>query len=108
MFLACWGSILQLLSALFSLFSLVACNKVYAPEANIHKPSGSPIITSDSMPSNSIKDSTYCLSKLLNRDVTDIQLTILDNAVTGLMNRLLYEKDSARSTLQGSKNAIGE
>ncbi len=98
----------QLLSVIFSLFLLVACNKTDAPEANIHAPSGMPILTSDNVASNNIKDGTYCFSKLFNRDVTDIQLTILGSTITGVMNWLPYEKDSARGTLKGTKNAAGE
>ena len=82
----------HLLSAIFSLFSLVACNKADTPEANIHQPSGPPIITSDSMTSNNKKNGTYCFSKVLNQDVTDIQLTILGRAVTGVMDSLHTKK----------------
>ena len=89
--------------AIFSLILLAACNKADAPETNINKPSGVPVITS-----NSIIDGTYCFRKLFNQDVTNIQLTILGSAVTGKMDWIPYEKDSARGTLQGSINALGE
>ena len=93
----------HLILSVFSLFLLVACNKTDAPEANIHAPSGASIITS-----NNIKDGTYCFSKLFNGDITDIQLTIVGDAITGSMNWLPREKDSARGTLKGTKNAAGE
>ena len=103
----------QLLSAIFSLFLLVACNKADTPKANIHEPSGAPVITSDnvipnSVTSNNIKDGTYCFSRLLNRDVTDVQLTTVGDVITGNMNWLPYEKDSAKGTLKGTKNTAGE
>jgi hypothetical protein len=93
----------QLLSAIFSLFLLAACNKTDAPETNIHAPSGASIIVS-----NIVKDGTYCFSKLFNRDVTDVQLTIAGDTVTGKMDSVPFEKDSARGTLKGTKSAAGE
>src|SRR5688500_7611429 len=93
----------QLSLAIFSLFMLAACDKTDAPEANIHEPSSVPVITS-----NNIKDGTYCFNKLFNQDVTTVALTIAGNAVSGRMDRVPYEKDSARGTLQGFKNAAGE
>ncbi len=88
---------------ILSLTSLIACNKTEAPEANIYAPSGVPVKIS-----NSLQDGTYCFSKLFNQDVTDVRLIILDSAVTGKMDWVPYQKDSARGTLQGSKNAAGE
>ena len=55
-----------------------------------------------------IQDGTYCFTKHFNQDVTDIKLTITSNAVTGIMNWIPYQKDSARGTLKGNKNAAGE
>ena len=103
----------QLLSVIFSLFLLAACNKTDTPKANIHALSEAPVIASDnvipnSVTSNNIKDGTYCFRKLFNRDVTDVQLTIVGDAITGSMNRLPYEKDSAKGTLKGTKNPAGE
>ena len=98
----------HLILSVFSLFLLVACNKTDAPEANIHAPSGVPIVIENNATSDNIKDGTYCFSQLFNRDVTDIQLNILGSAVTGKMDWVPYEKDSARGTLQGFKNAAGE
>lgn len=88
---------------IFSLFLLIACGKTDAPEANIHAPAGVPVAMTDN-----VKDGIYCFSKVFNQDVTDVQLTILDGAVTGKMDWIPYQKDSARGTLQGFKNAVGE
>jgi hypothetical protein len=96
------------LLAIFVLISLDACNKSDAPEANIHARSGLPVVIANNETSSDIKDGTYCFSKLFNQDVTDIQLTILGRSVTGKMDWIPYEKDSARGTLQGFKNAAGE
>jgi hypothetical protein len=43
-----------------------------------------------------------------NKDITDIQLTIAGDVVTGVMNWIPYQKDGARGTLKGTKNAAGE
>ena len=40
--------------------------------------------------------------------MTDVQLTIVGDVITGRMNRLPYEKDSAKGTLKGTKNPVGE
>jgi hypothetical protein len=89
-----------------SLFLLTACNKTDAPEANIHEPSGSLIKTDDDV--SYMQNGTFCFGKQVNKDVTDVQLTILDGAVTGKMDWIPYEKDSARGTLQGYENAAHE
>jgi hypothetical protein len=91
----------QLLSALaiFSLLMLATCGETDAPQANIHKPAAT---------AQQVKDGTYCFSKLFNQDITAVELTIIDNAVSGKMDWIPYEKDSARGTLQGFKNAADE
>jgi major membrane immunogen (membrane-anchored lipoprotein) len=93
----------QLSLAIFSLSMLAACGKTDAPETNIHAPADT-----SGAAAHQIKDGTYCFSKLLNQDVTTVDLTIAGNAVSGKMDWLPYEKDSARGTLQGFKNATGE
>ena len=103
LFLRGQGFMRHLYLAIFCLFLLTACNKTDAPEANIHAFSGVPVAMADN-----IKDGTYCFSKHFNQDVTDVQLTISGKVVTGKMDWVPYEKDSARGTLQGSKNAAGE
>ena len=88
---------------IFSLFLLTACDKPDAPQANIQAPSAVLVLQE-----NILSDGTYCFSKLFNQDVTDVQLTILGSAVTGKMDWVPYQKDSARGTLQGAKNVAGE
>ena len=88
---------------IFSLFLLTACDKPDAPQANIQAPSYLSVAQE-----NLLSDGTYCFSKLFNQDVTDVQLTILGSAVTGKMDWIPYQKDSARGTLQGAKNMAGE
>ncbi len=92
--------------AIFSLFLLSACSKTDAPEANIHAPSGVP--GKADIVELYMQDGTFCFSKRFNQDTTDVQLTILGSAVTGKMDWIPYQKDSARGTLQGFKNAAGE
>ncbi len=93
----------HLLLPISCLFLLIACGKTDAPEANIHALSGVPVVMADN-----IKDGSYCFSKIFNQDVTDVQLTISGKLVTGKMDWVPYEKDSARGTLQGFKNVAGE
>lgn len=50
----------------------------------------------------------YCFKKELNKDITDVTLTILDGKVSGTMNWIPWEKDSARGTLVGAVTATGE
>ncbi len=98
----------HLLLPIFSLFLFTACGKTDAPEANTHASSGVPVAITSNRASNNIQDGTYCFGKLFNQDVTDVQLTILGSAVTGKMDWIPSEKDSARGTLLGFKNAAGE
>jgi hypothetical protein len=93
----------QLSLAILSLLMLATCGKSDAPETNIHAPAGIPATIAQQ-----IKDGTYCFGKLFNQDVTAVELTITGSAISGKMDWIPYEKDSARGTLQGFKNAAGE
>ncbi len=87
----------------FSLFlALAACKQNTAPQANKQ---GLPAAVEAEA---SMQDGTFCFNKVWNKDITDVQLTIAGDAVTGLMNWIPYEKDGARGTLKGTKNAAGE
>jgi hypothetical protein len=98
----------KLFFAIFALFLLIACNKTDAPEANIHEPSSAPVVISNKATSNNALDGTFCFSKIWNKDITDVRLAIVGDAVTGVMNWIPYEKDGARGTLTGTTNAAGE
>ena len=65
-------------------------------------------VLQDDLKKNIIKDGYYCFSKVFNKDVTDVQIHIDGNNVTGKMNWLPYQKDSARGTLKGELNAARE
>jgi hypothetical protein len=93
---------------IISLFLLAACNKTDMPDANIHEPPSISIAENNNQAFINIQDGTSCFRKQFNQDVTDIQLTIVGSDVTGKMDWIPYEKDSARGTLQGTKNAAGE
>lgn len=54
------------------------------------------------------KDGEYCFRKVENKDVTDVTLSINGNTVTGKMDWVPFEKDSARGTLSGSLMQNGE
>lgn len=96
----------MLFLATLSLFLLVACNKTDVPQPNTHAPSGL-LIKMDNEVSY-MKNGTFCFSKRFNQDVTNVQLTILDGTVTGKMDWIPYEKDSARGALRGYENAAHE
>jgi hypothetical protein len=44
----------------------------------------------------------FCFSKNVNKDITDVTLMIEGSNVTGTMNWIPFEKDSARGTLSGT------
>lgn len=84
------------------LLALAACKQDTAPQAN-KQALPAPVEAVE----NSL-DGTFCFSNRFNQDATDVQLTILDGAVTGKMDWIPYEKDSARGTLRGYENAAHE
>ena len=84
------------------LLTLSACKQDTAPQANKQAP---PAVVEAVA---SMQNGTFCFSKKWNKDITDVQLTIAGNAVTGVMNWIPYQKDGARGTLKGTKNAAGE
>jgi hypothetical protein len=103
LFLSTINRMRQTSLGIFFLFTLLACDKQDVPQANIHKPASVPILKD-----SQLADGSYCFSQLYNQDITDIQLTILGSAVSGFMNWIPHQKDGARGTLQGFKNASGE
>lgn len=62
----------------------------------------------ETAPVAQLADGIFCFKKELNKDVTNVQLVIAGNEITGFMNWVPYQKDSARGTLKGTKNAAGE
>ena len=98
---------------LASFLLLAACNNQQAPQNSTEKileaaaaPTTEKPAESVALPANT--NGTFCFKTTLNQDVTNIQLVISDNKVTGFMNWVPYQKDSARGTLTGTKNADGE
>ena len=92
---------------------LAACNNQQAPQSSTEKLSESTATPITEKPAESIAlpaytNGTFCFKAMFNQDVTNIQLIILDNNITGFMNWVPYQKDSARGTLTGTKNANGE
>ncbi|MBC7757101.1 MAG: hypothetical protein H7Z20_10795 [Bdellovibrio sp.] len=64
--------------------------------------------TEETAPVAQLADGIFCFKKELNKDVTNVQLVIAGNEITGFMNSVPYQKDSARGTLKGTKNAASE
>lgn len=56
----------------------------------------------------SIQDGSYCFIKNYNQDVTNVKLVFAGDAISGVMNWVPYQKDSARGTLKGTKNQSDE
>lgn len=53
-------------------------------------------------------EENYCFLQVFKKDTTRVNLTINGTDVKGTMDILPYQKDSARGTLQGTKNENGE
>ena len=64
--------------------------------------------TEETAPVAQLADGIFCFKKELNKDVSNVQLVIAGNEITGFMNWVPYQKDSARGMLKGTKNAAGE
>ena len=98
---------------LISFLLLAACNSQQAAQNSTGKIPENKIIAEIKKPTEFLAlpayaNGTFCFKATFNQDVTNIQLIILDNKVTGFMNWVPYQKDSARGTLTGTKNADGE
>jgi hypothetical protein len=72
-----------------------------APVAAIQKPA----VAKPTRPST---DGTFCFKKVINQDVTNVQLVVSGKDVSGFMNWVPHQKDSGRGTLKGTKNKAGE
>ena len=53
-------------------------------------------------------EENFCFLQVFKQDTTRVNLTINGTDVKGTMDILPYQKDSARGTLQGTKNENGE
>lgn len=90
-----------------------ACNNQQPPQNSAEEPAKNtamPVIDKPTKaePLPIYADGTFCFKNTLNQDVTNIQLIISGSSITGFMNWVPYQKDSARGTLTGTKNADGE
>ena len=50
----------------------------------------------------------YCFKSEVNKDITEVSLNVAGSQVTGTMNWIPDQKDSARGKLAGTVNAAGE
>ena len=109
-----WGSAVFKFDYFFVGFLLlVACNNRQAPQNTAENLPDSTIISAIESPTNTkpippYKNGSFCFKNILNQDVTNVQLVISGNNITGLMNWIPYQKDSARGTLAGIINADNE
>ncbi|MCC6198871.1 hypothetical protein IT401_01495 [Candidatus Nomurabacteria bacterium] len=81
---------------------MIGVNDGSVPEVSVSDTSAPAVSGTDAT------DGTYCFSKNLNKDVTDVTLTIAGDTVTGTMNWIPWEKDNARGTLAGTLLPNGE
>ncbi len=107
------------LLSVFIFLALLGCEKNKTPEANMQASSGEidalansekaiQKIETQSTAQPNIPDGSYCFLKKFNQDVTDVKLVFAGDAITGVMNWVPYQKDSARGTLKGTKNQASE
>ena len=107
------------LLSVFIFLALPGCEKNKTPEANMQASSGEidalansekaiQKIETQSTSQPNIPDGSYCFNKKFNQDNTDVKLVFTGDAITGVMNWVPYQKDSARGTLKGTKNQAGE
>ena len=94
---------------LASFLLLNACDKQQLP----HNTSDSaPIQAIEKLPvpkpAGKLDKGTFCFKKSLNQDVTNVKIIISGDDVSGFMNWIPYQKDSARGTLKGTQNQSGE
>ena len=114
-----WGYIMHKINcgllSVFIFLALPGCEKNKLPEANMQASSGE----IDALANNekaiqkiekqlNIKDGSYCFNKKFKQDITDVKLVFAGDIITGVMNWVPYQKDSARGTLKGTKNQAGE
>ena len=90
---------------MLSFLFISACNNQQPPQNSAEKPAEN---TAKIKPLPTDADGIFCFKNTLNQDVTKVELIISGNNITGFMNWVPYQKDSARGTLTGTKNADGE
>ena len=107
------------LLSVFIFLALPGCEKNKTLEASMQASSGEidalannekPIQKIETQPTAqpNIPDGSYCFNKKFNQDNTDVKLVFTGDAITGVMNWVPHQKDSARGTLKGTKNPLGE
>ncbi len=97
--------------SLFILLTLLGCEKnTVLEDIDAMEKTENPKleIEKQSTAQPSIQDGTYCFVKNFNQDVTNVKLVFAGDAISGVMNWVPYQKDSARGTLKGIKNQAGE
>ena len=90
------------------LVSLNACNKTLKTETTTTTVDTIAVSKMATEVSPSGTEGTFCFLKAENKDSTKVTLTIAGNDVKGKMVWNPYQKDGARGTLTGTKNASGE
>lgn len=88
---------------------LNACDKQQSPHnTSDSAPIQAPEKLLEPKPAGKLANGTFCFKKSLNQDVTNVQIIISGDDVSGFMNWIPYQKDSARGTLKGTQNQTGE
>jgi hypothetical protein len=60
------------------------------------------VVVQETKPESIPQNQELCFSKDINKDITTVTLTISGDTVTGKMDWVPFEKDSARGTLSGT------
>lgn len=102
-------SIPKTIVAIIILGLVAACTP--AADHNTNKPAdnGQETAASVVQPNNNTPEGgKYCFLSATNKDTTKISLLIVGDKVSGTMDWQPWEKDGARGTLSGTKQANGE
>jgi methionine-rich copper-binding protein CopC len=70
--------------------------------AHINQQPEQPVVVQETKPEPIPQNQELCFSKNVNKDITTVTLTISGDTVTGKMDWVPFEKDSARGTLSGT------
>ena len=87
--------------------ALISCKKKVQNEDNSVAKSTDSISEIKNEVSKEVEEN-FCFLQVFKQDTTRVNLTINGTDVKGTMDILPYQKDSARGTLQGTKNENGE
>ena len=87
--------------------ALISCKKEVQNDDNSNKTLTDSVAKVKNEIAKEVEEN-YCFLQVFKKDTTRVNLSINGTDVKGTMDILPYQKDSARGTLQGTKNENGE